>query len=135
MSNQRLLAIGLIFVLSSVAYVLERITDILLRTLSLDNGELFGGISTSWAISFVVTLAIALALWFNESFQEAGQDVTAELRKVTWPGWPEIRAATGAVVVVAVITAILLGLMDFISAKIMSDWIPAGISWAQHLFA
>lgn len=135
MSNQRLLAIGFIVITGSTALVLERIADALLRGLEMGNVEMFGGFSLSWVAAIVLTVGAALALWFNPKVQETGQDVAAELRRVTWPTFPEIRAATGAVVVVTLISAVLLGLMDFVSAKVMSDWLPAGIHWAQGLFA
>lgn len=134
MSNQRLLAIGFIVITTSVTYVTERVTDAILGGLELDNFEVFGGLTLSWVLAVVLTVGAALALWFNARIQEVGQDVAAELRKVTWPTWPEIRAATGAVVVVTVVTAALLGVMDFVSAKVMAEWIPAGIGWAQGLF-
>jgi len=135
MSNQRLLAIGFIVIGGSTALVLERIIDAVLRGLELANGEVFGGLALSWIVSIVVALAGSLAIWMNASFQTAGQEVAAELRRVTWPTFPEIRAATGAVVIVTLVSAALLGLMDFVSAKVMTDWLPAGINWAQGLFA
>ncbi|HEY0866528.1 MAG TPA: preprotein translocase subunit SecE [Fimbriimonas sp.] len=135
MSNQRLLAIGFIVITGSTALVLERLADILLRGLELANAEMFGGITLSWGAAIVLAVGAALALWFNPKVQETGQDVAAELRRVTWPTFPEIRAATGAVVIVTLVAAVLLGLMDFVSAKVMSDWLPAGIHWAQGLFA
>ncbi|HWV37490.1 MAG TPA: preprotein translocase subunit SecE [Vulgatibacter sp.] len=135
MSNQRLLAIGFIIIGGSVSLVLERIVDAVLRSLELANSELFGGLALSWVVAIALGLAGSLAAWFNPGIQTAGQEVAAELRRVTWPTGPEIRAATGAVVIVTLISAALLGLMDFVSAKVMTDWLPAGIQWAQGLFA
>lgn len=135
MSNQRLFAIGAIIITTSMTFIVERIADAILRGFDLGNAEMFGGMTLSWLIGVVLVVGSALALWFNTRVQETGQEVAAELRKVTWPTFPEIRTATGAVVVVTLITSVLLGLLDFVSAKVMSDWIPAGISWAQSLLA
>lgn len=40
------------------------------------------------------------------------QDIVAELRKVTWPTWPETRYLSQVVIVVAVSVGLLLGLVD-----------------------
>jgi len=135
MSNQRLLAIGFIVIGGSASLVVERIIEALLRGLEFGNAELFGGITLSWVVGIVLALGTSLALWFNPKVQEAGQDVAAELRRVTWPTFPEIRAATAAVVIVTLVSAALLGVFDFASAKVMTEWLPAGIHWAQGLFA
>lgn len=135
MSNQRLLAMGFIVIAGSAAYVLERITDLVLGLIGVVNGDVFGGIHLSALVGIGLAAALATLAWVNPSVQEAGQGVAAELRKVTWPTWPELRAATLAVVVFAMIAALVLGLMDFMSAKVMSDWIPSGIHWVQGIFA
>lgn len=133
MSNQRLLAIGFIVIAGSAAYVLERITDLVLGWVGVMNGDVFGGIHLSALVGIGIAFALAAVAWMNPKLQEAGQGVAGELRKVTWPTWPELRAGTLAVVVFSVIAAMLLGLMDFMSGKIMSDWIPSGIRWAQGI--
>ncbi|AKU91689.1 preprotein translocase subunit SecE [Vulgatibacter incomptus] len=135
MSNQRLLAIGFIVIGTSASYVFHRIGDAALSALGVGNAELFGGVALSWLIGIVVAAAGAIALWLNPKAQGAGQDIAGELRRVTWPTFPEIRAATGAVVIVTLVAACLLGVMDAVSAKVMTDWIPSGIHWAQGLFA
>ncbi len=45
-----------------------------------------------------------LAAYFRET--------TGELKKVTWPTWPEARQLTGLVLLVMVIIGIILGLTD-----------------------
>nr|PZM91138.1 MAG: preprotein translocase subunit SecE [Pseudomonadota bacterium] len=133
MSNQRLLAIGFLLIGASAAFVLERISDLVLGWVGVANGDVFGGIHLSTLVGIALAGALAAAAWMNPRVQEAGQGVAAELRKVTWPTWPELKAATAAVLVATVVAALLLGLMDFVSAKVMSDWIPSGIRWAQGL--
>ena len=133
MSNQRLLAIGFLLIGAAAAFVLERITDLLLGWAGIVNGDVFGGIHLSSLIGIALAGALATVAWVNPKVQEAGQGVAGELRKVTWPTWPELKAATAAVLVVTVVAALILGLLDFVSAKIMSDWIPSGIRWAQGL--
>ncbi len=40
------------------------------------------------------------------------RETTGELRKVTWPTWPEARQLTGLVLLVMLIIGIILGLTD-----------------------
>ena len=40
------------------------------------------------------------------------RETTGELRKVSWPTWPEVRQLTGLVLVVMVAMGIILGLTD-----------------------
>ncbi|SRR5690606_2259258 len=129
MSNQRLLALGFIVIAGSAAYVFERIADLVLGWLGVVNGDVFGGIHLSAMLGIGLAAALAIVAWMNPKVQEAGQGVAGELRKVTWPSWPELRAGTMAVVVFSLIAALVLGLMDFMSAKVMSDWIPSGLRW------
>ena len=40
------------------------------------------------------------------------RETTGELRKVSWPSWPEARQLTGLVLLVMVVMGILLGVTD-----------------------
>lgn len=134
MSNQRLLAMGFIVIGVSVAFVLTKIGGLGLGWAGVADADIFGGIRLSVLLGVAITAGLAVVAWMNPKVQEAGQGVAAELRKVTWPTWPEIRAATLAVLVFSVVAAVLLGVMDFLSSKVMADWIPVGIRWAQGIF-
>ena len=46
----------------------------------------------------------AIQLFFRET--------TGELRKVSWPTWPEARQLTGLVLLVMVVMGIILGITD-----------------------
>ncbi len=48
------------------------------------------------------------------------RETTGELRKVSWPTWPEARRLTGLVLVVMVIMAIYLGLVDYFASQLLS---------------
>ena len=135
MSNQRLLAMGLVFLTACIGYVLTKVADAILVATGAGNPEVWGGMTLAVIIGVGLALVAGVVAWNSDRVQDVGQDVASELRKVTWPTWPEIRAATGAVVVATIIAAVLLGVMDFLGAKVMSEWIPDGIRWAQGLFA
>lgn len=55
--------------------------------------------------------------------QTAGyvRDVRAEVRKVTWPTWLDLRRTTVVVVIFVVIIGIIIGIMDLISSKLLID--------------
>jgi preprotein translocase SecE subunit len=133
MSNQRLLAMGFIVIAVSAAFVLAKLAGLGLGLVGVADADVFGGIHLSVLVGVALAGGLAAVAWMNPKAQEAGQGVAAELRKVTWPTWPEIRSATAAVVVFSVVAAVLLGVMDFISSKVMADWIPMGIRWAQGI--
>ena len=41
------------------------------------------------------------------------RNVRAEVRRVTWPTWPDLRQHTVAVIIVVTIVGIIIGLMDW----------------------
>jgi preprotein translocase subunit SecE len=61
----------------------------------------------------VATLIAAAVLYRNDTSYTLVSDVAAELKKVTWPTGKEVRAATIVVVVMAIISAAILGVFDF----------------------
>lgn len=135
MSNQRLFALGLVGISAFIAFVMAHAVGAALGALGVNEIELFGGLVLHNVLGVAIGIGAAVWGWMNPRIQEVGQEIAAELKKVTWPSWPEIKAATVAVVVFSLVAAAILGAFDFVSSKVMIDWIPAGIRWAQGLFA
>ena len=81
-----------------------------------------------WSWSTVIGLGIAAAagiyLFRTPKTHDVSLEIAAELRKVSWPSMPETRAATIAVIVASIISALLLGLFDvfwqFLTDKIQN---------------
>ncbi|MDP2576142.1 MAG: preprotein translocase subunit SecE [Gemmatimonadota bacterium] len=46
-------------------------------------------------------------------------EVQAEMKKVTWPDWLQLRNATGVIIVFVLIVAAIIGLMDLVFRKIV----------------
>jgi preprotein translocase subunit SecE len=127
MTNQRMIAIGYIVLALLAGFFLEHV---LLAG--------FGGFTVTqpltrplwndWTWSSFVGLAIsfgtAFYLWKTPKTREVSIEIVAELRKVSWPGLAETRAATIAVIVASLIAAALLGLFDvlwqFLTDKIQN---------------
>lgn len=53
----------------------------------------------------------AIQRWFRET--------SGELRKVSWPTWPEARRLTGLVLLVMVTVGVLLALVDYTAGEIL----------------
>ena len=68
-------------------------------------------ISMMAAVGAVVA---GVVLYRNDRVYHLANEVTAELKKVTWPTAKEVRTATMVVIVMAIISAIILGLFDFV---------------------
>lgn len=68
-------------------------------------------------ISVVAAIGAGVAgivLYRNDRVYHLANEVTSELKKVTWPTAKEIRAATITVIVMAIVSAIILGLFDLV---------------------
>ena len=68
-------------------------------------------------ISVVAAIAAAVAgivLYRNDRIYHLANEVSSELKKVTWPTAKEVRTATITVIVMAIVSAIILGLFDLV---------------------
>ena len=65
--------------------------------------------------SFMLRLA-GMASYFRE--------VRGEVRKVTWPGWEDLRRSTFVIIVVVILIGIVIGVMDLIFARIFINLLP-----------
>jgi preprotein translocase SecE subunit len=63
-------------------------------------------------IALVLALGIGITVYKNERVYGLANDVTSELKKVTWPTRKETQAATIVVIVTVLIAALILGLFD-----------------------
>jgi preprotein translocase subunit SecE len=53
--------------------------------------------------------------------------VPAEMRKVTWPDWEQLRNATAVIIVFVLIVAGIIGLMDLVFRQIVDMIIELGV--------
>lgn len=90
------------------------------------------GVQTSWAerydwfgaVAMVAGLVIGLgSTWYLRSDPERHEyllSAIAELRKVTWPSWPDVKRMTLIVGIVVGIFAVIVGVFDVLWAKILN---------------
>jgi preprotein translocase subunit SecE len=75
----------------------------------------FGTVPSESKISVVAAIVAGVAgivMYRNDRMYHLANEVTSELKKVTWPTAKEVRAATTVVIVMAIISAIILGVFD-----------------------
>jgi len=76
----------------------------------------FGSPPSEFKISMfagAVAVVAGIALYRSDRIYGLANEVAQELNKVTWPTAKEVRAATMVVIVMAVISAVILGIFDF----------------------
>jgi preprotein translocase subunit SecE len=127
MTNQRIVAIGYIVLALLAGFFLEHVLLAVFGSFSVTQ-PLTRPLWNDWTWSSVIGLGssfgAAFYLWKNPRTHEVSLEIVAELRKVSWPGLAETRAATVAVIVASLIAAALLGLFDvlwqFLTDKIQN---------------
>jgi preprotein translocase subunit SecE len=65
------------------------------------------------AASGIGAITVGVAMYKNDKIYHLANEVASELKKVTWPTAKEVRASTTTVIVMALISALILGLFDF----------------------
>lgn len=55
----------------------------------------------------------------ENAIQRYFRETTGELRKVSWPTWPEARRLTGLVLLVMVFVGLFLAGVDFLAGKML----------------
>lgn len=65
-------------------------------------------------IAAVVATAVAIVAYRNDRVYHLANEVTSELKKVTWPSAKEVRSATVVVMVMAIVSAVILFLFDLV---------------------
>ena len=53
------------------------------------------------------------------------QAVMAEMKKVTWPEWPDVRRATIAIIAFVLLLGLVIWLMDLVLQQVLVKLIPS----------
>lgn len=129
--------VGLAFVAFAVtgAMFFSRVAAAILNGLKINDAQLLGveELTLSSVIGTVVAVAIVGFAWFNPRIQEISLDIASELKKVTWPSFAETRVSTIAVIIATLVAAVILFFFDFISSKVMTEWLPSALTWFSRL--
>ena len=65
-------------------------------------------------VAAVGATVAGIVLYRNDRIYHLANEVSSELKKVTWPTAKEVRTATITVIVMAIVSAIILGLFDLV---------------------
>jgi preprotein translocase subunit SecE len=72
------------------------------------------GESTIGLAAAIGALTVGIVMYRSDKYYHLANEVASELKKVTWPTAKEVRAATLVVIVMAIVSAMILGLFDFV---------------------
>ena len=117
MDPKRLVAVFYGFAAIVVGVFLEKVLGIALSYARFNDRQVLFDMTVSDLAGYACYLAAAAAafvLWRRPRVQEVSLEVAGELKKVTWPGLRETRAATAAVVLATFVAAVVLGIFDFV---------------------
>ena len=53
------------------------------------------------------------------------QDVIAEMKKVTWPDWTQVRQLSIGVIALSLLIGGVIALMDLVFQNVLVTWIPS----------
>jgi len=65
-------------------------------------------------VSAVAAVVAGIVLYRSDKYYNLANEVASELKKVTWPSAKEVRSATVVVIVMAIISAAILGMFDMV---------------------
>ena len=115
MTNNRLVAIGYVLLGLFAGLFLEHVL-LLAFGASAVTQPLTRPLYNDWTWSSVIGLGVAAAvgiyLWKLPKTHDVSLEIASELKRVSWPSMAETRAASVAVIVATVISAVLLGFFD-----------------------
>jgi preprotein translocase subunit SecE len=118
---RRLVAIFFVLAAIAIGVFLEKILGLVFSYARWNDVAIFG---EDWTLSTVIGFAVAAAgavvAWRTPKVQTVSLEIASELKKVTWPTFRETRAATVAVVLATFVAAIILGVFDYVWAKVSS---------------
>jgi len=69
-------------------------------------------------VAAAVAIVAGVVTYKNDRIHGLASEVAAELKKVTWPGAKEVRAATIVVIIMAILSALILGVFDVVWSKL-----------------
>jgi len=111
---KRIVAIAYVLAALALGVFLEKIFALVFAYVRVNDFAVLGDWSLSTVMGFALAALTAFVVWRIPRTQTVSLEVALELRRVTWPSVRETRAATVAVIVASAISAVVLGLFDFV---------------------
>ena len=84
------------------------------------------GVAALLAVVLVIKRQPVFA--FAQKSAEYLHNVRAEMRKVSWPSWDDLRRSTLVIIVIVFIVGVIIGLMDLFFSKLLIDFLGRAFS-------
>ena len=121
MDPRRMVVIFFVLAAIAVGVFVEKILGLVFTYARWNDPAVFGEDWTlTTVLGFALAVVAAVVAWRTPRTQTVALEIAGELKKVTWPTLRETRAATVAVVAATFAAAVILGVFDFVWARISS---------------
>ena len=121
MDPKRMVVIFFVLAALALGVFVQKVLGLVFTYARWNDPAVFGEDWTLTSIlGFAIAAAIAIVLWRTPKTQTVSFEIAGELKKVTWPTMRETRAATVAVVIATFTAAVILGVFDYVWAKLSS---------------
>lgn len=121
-TNKKVITVGFLAAGALTAYVVSVIIQLLQASISffarLAENDLF-----THGLPVGVGILVFLFLQFNPKTVKWAEEVVTEIRKMVWRTMKDTTAVTIAVCIMVIISGILLGLLDYVSGKVINYFI------------
>ncbi len=118
-SNKKIVSVSFLAFGALIAYVLSSVIKILEASVSffarLSANDLF-----THGLPIAIGFAVFLFLQINPKTRQWGDDVVSEIRKMVWRSGKDTVAVTIAVCIMVLISGVVLGLLDYLSSKLIN---------------
>ncbi len=134
MSNTRMVV--LFWVASTIVvgiFFQNVLSDFVFHALHLNNPVVLFDWTLTFVLGYAIAIAIGIGTWIQPRIKELAFECAQELSKTSWPTRSEVQTQTVAVLAATAICAGILGLFDAVGCRVMTGWLPQGISWVAHL--
>ncbi len=121
-TNKKIITVSFLTAGALAAYVLSAVMQLLEASVSffarLAENELF-----THGLPVATGILVFVYLQFNSKTHKWAEEVIVEIRKMVWRTQKDTVAVTIAVCIMVIISGLVLGLLDFVSGKVINYFI------------
>jgi preprotein translocase subunit SecE len=118
-TNKKVITVSFLLAGAIIAYAIGTILQLLEASVSffarLADNDIF-----TQGVPVIVGFGLFLFLQFHPKTVQWADEVVVEIRKMVWTPMKDVSAITIAVCVMVILSGILLGVLDFISSKVIN---------------
>jgi len=121
-TNKKIITVSFLATAALVGYILSVLLQLLEASVSffarLAENDLF-----THGLPIAASILVFLFLQFNSKTHKWAEEVVVEIRKMVWRTQKDTIAVTIAVCIMVIISGLVLGLLDFVSGKVINYFI------------